>query len=68
MSLSSNNLYKAVKSPEQLLEDKAVLQFFRKQIQIMRNDYLISLNKDQRRANIDLKRVHISGTDDIYQT
>jgi len=32
MSMSSNNLYRALKSPEQIREDKAVQVFFRKQI------------------------------------
>ena len=30
MSLASNNLYKLVKSKQEILEDNAVLQFFRK--------------------------------------
>lgn len=52
MSMSSNNLYRALKSPEQIREDKAVQVFFRKQIQQMSNEYLQSLTKKQRRQAV----------------
>ena len=40
MSMSSNNLFRALKTTEQIREDKAVQVFFRKQLNKMSNDYL----------------------------